>query len=434
MSAASANRVGRADGEQMMALVERLYPICRSITGNGVRQTLAILGEHVDLDVIEVPSGTSVLDWTVPDEWNVREAWIADLSGRRVVDFADNNLHVVNYSEPVPRRTVSMGELKSRLHSLPDAPDRIPYRTSYYNRDWGFCLPQTTLDGMHDDRYEVCVDATLAPGSLSYGEAPIGGAGPEEFLIYSHTCHPSLCNDNLSGLVVNTFLARALAGRELRHSYRFVYGPGTIGSITWISRNLDTLSRIRGGLVAVLLGDRGGFTYKRSRHGDRYMDRVVTRVLSESGVEHSVREFSPWGYDERQFCSPGVDLAVGRLTRTPNGEYPEYHSSADDLSLVSGSRLAEALDVMLRIVDRLESDVRYRNTAPMGEPQLGRRGLYRKTGGTGVPDRELAMLWVLNLADGGQTLQDIAARSGVDVDAIAAVAGELEQAGLLERL
>jgi aminopeptidase-like protein len=416
--------------QPMYDLVRRLFPICRSISGDGVRETLRIVREHIPLTVHEVASGTKVFDWTVPREWNIRDAYIQDAQGHRVVDFRLNNLHVVGYSSPV-RKTMPLGELQRHLHSLPDQPDLVPYRTSYYEETWGFCLSHRQRQALPDGDYDVVIDSTLSEGSLTYGECLLPGATDDEVLIYTHTCHPSLANDNLTGIAVCTFLARRLVSATRRYSYRFVFAPGTIGSLVWLSRNADRVSRIRHGLVAVLLGDAGAMRYKRSRNGNAEVDRAVEHVLKQSGATYEVEAFSPYGYDERQFGSPGFNLPVGRLSRSPNGGYPEYHTSADNLALIRPEFLADSLSVCSRVVETLEGNGRYCNTSPFGEPQLGRRGLYRTIGGPSVAERDMAMLWTLNLSDGAHSLLEIADRAGLEFGLIRRVADELMGAGLL---
>jgi aminopeptidase-like protein len=419
-------------GKRMYELVEELYPICRSITGNGVRQTLERIAERVPLKVHEVPSGTQVHDWTVPREWNIEEAFIEDASGNRLIDFANHNLHVVSYSVPVDE-TLTREELEPHLHTMPDKPDWIPYRTSYYKDNWGFCLAHRDLDRFKAGPFRVCIRSSLTEGSLTYGELIIPGATDREIVFFNHVCHPSLCNDNLSGNAVLTELASRLLERTSRFTYRFVWAPGTIGSITWLSRNQAVVPKIHAGLVAVLLGDPGPFHYKRTRTGQAEIDRVVELVLKEQGVSAELRDFSPYGYDERQFNSPGIAAPVGRLTRTPNGEYEQYHSSADDLDFVRPEYLEESLRVLDRVVTVLEGNARYRNTAPHCEPQLGKRGLYGSTGGTQPKQREHAMLWILTLSDTQHSLLDISTRSGIDFDVVRAAADDLLDAGLLER-
>ncbi|TDD11507.1 DUF4910 domain-containing protein [Nonomuraea deserti] len=413
----------------MHALVARLYPLCRSITGDGVRATLGILGEHLDLDVHEVPTGTQVLDWTVPKEWNVRDAYIMDPAGHRVVDFRRSNLHVVGYSVPVSA-TMTLTELRPHLHTLPEQPDLVPYRTGYYAETWGFCLSRRTLDGLGEGPYTVVIDSTLADGHLTYAEHVVRGRTTDEVLISCHTCHPSLANDNLAAIAVATALASRLGTPRL--TYRFVFAPGTIGAITWLARNRDRVSRIRHGLTLACAGDRGTLTYKRSRRGDAGIDRVMAHVLRER--PHTITDFSPYGYDERQYCSPGFDLPVGSLTRTPYAGYPEYHTSGDDLGFVSPDSMSDTLEALWSAVEVLEGDGRYLNLSPYGEPQLGRRGLYGSLGGrSDTKQAQMAMLWVLNLSDGAHSLLDVADRSGLPFGVVAEAAGALEAAGLLKR-
>jgi aminopeptidase-like protein len=421
-------------GEELYKLVAELYPICRSITGDGVRRTLEIIDREIGLEVHEVPTGAQVLDWTVPREWNVRDAWVADPAGERVIDFQASNLHLVSYSVPV-RTTIGLAELKQHLFTLPDHPDWVPYRTSYYAERWGFCASQRLVDSLPDGDYEVCVDTTLTDGHLTYGEHLVEGETTDEVLVSCHVCHPSLANDNLSGIAVASRLARLLdQGPRPRYSYRFLFIPGTIGSITWLARNEDRIDRIRHGLVLSGVGDPGGFTWKRSRRGDAEIDQAVAHVLGRSGRAHQVVDFSPYGYDERQYCSPGFDLPVGRLSRTPFATYPEYHTSADDLDLVGPAQLQESLELCWEVVGVLEGNRRYENLSPKGEPQLGRRGLYGQIGGrSDAEERQMAMLWVLNLSDGDMSLLDVAERAGLPFALVADVAGVLEEAGLLSR-
>jgi aminopeptidase-like protein len=419
-------------GAEMSAVLEALYPICRSITGDGVRKTFEILSRIIPIEVHEVPTGTQVLDWTVPNEWNIRDAFIADLSGKRVVDFRAHNLHVVNYSAPV-RRRMSLAELRPHLHTLPNQPDLIPYRTSYYQETWGFCLTQRQLEALPDAEYDVCVDSTLAPGSLTYGEYFVPGETDEEILISAHSCHPSLCDDNLTGLTISAALARELAARpKRRYGVRFLYAPGTIGALSWLERNREgAVKRIRHGLTLTCLGDSQPFTFKKTVGGSTELDRAVAAVLASSGMPHDVIEFFPYGYDERQYNSPGFRIPVGSLMRGRHGRFPEYHTSADNLSFVSADRMLESLQILRSVIDLLCGNTTYVNLAPYGEPQLGRRGLYQAMGGTNIPDLQLALLWVLNLSDGCHTLLDITERSHMSFVAIRAAADVLAAHGLL---
>jgi aminopeptidase-like protein len=422
---------GKTLGRQLYDCVADLYPICRSITGDGVRETLRRLQRLTPLTVHEVPSGTEVFDWTVPREWNIRDAYVKNSHGERIVDFRRLNLHVVNYSVPV-RSRMSLEELRPHLFTIPDRPDWIPYRTSYYSDGWGFCLSQRQFEALEDGEYEVCIDSSLSPGFLTYGECYLPGESTDEILISCHVCHPSLANDNLSGIAIASHLARYISGLALHYSYRFLFIPGTIGSITWLARNEALASRIRHGLVLTCLGDAGGFTYKKSRRGNAVIDRAVVHVLRQLG-DLEVQEFSPYGYDERQFCSPGFNLPVGRLSRTPHGRFPEYHTSADDLGFVRPSQLAGSFDACLMLLDVLEGDRTYLSQNPKCEPQLGKRGLYHAIGGLAhSPMNEMAMLWVLNLADGEHSLLDVAERAGVPFNAVRQAADALRDHGLLK--
>lgn len=418
-------------GTAMYQLISDLYPICRSITGNGVRKTLEILQQYIPLEMHQVPTGTQVFDWTVPKEWNIRDAYVKNARGEKIIDFHKSNLHVLNYSIPIQKK-MALSELKKHLFSMPDRPEWIPYRTSYYSENWGFCLTHCQLEALEDGEYEVCIDSSLEPGYLTYGEYYLPGESQEEVLFSCHICHPSLCNDNLSGISVVTFLAKHLSSLSLKYSYRFLFIPGTIGSITWLSLNESKTSQIRHGLIAAGLGDSGKLHYKKSRRGNAEIDKAVIHVLQHSGRDYQINDFSPYGYDERQFCSPGFNLPVGSLTRTPFGQYPQYHTSADNLNFVKPERLADSLETYLAVVDILENNQTYLNTNPKCEPQLGKRGLYGTFGGTqDKKTKEMATLWVLNLADGHHSLLDICDRSGLNFSVIRDAANALVEGGLL---
>jgi aminopeptidase-like protein len=421
-------------GKWMHRFCAELYPICRSITGAGFRQTLRRIREHIPLMTHEVRTGTRVFDWTIPREWNIRDAWVKNTRGDKVIDFQRSNLHVVNYSVPI-HRTVSIAELREHLHTLPEHPDRIPYRTTYYQETWGFCLTRNQFLELQDREYEVCIDATLQDGSLSYGEMVLPGKRSDEILLSCHACHPSLCNDNLSGIALATQLAKLLSGLSLEYSYRFLFIPGTIGSIAWLARNEANVARIRHGLAIACVGDRGKLHFKRSRQGNTELDRAAVHALQHSGEPFEILDFSPYGYDERQYCSPGFNLAVGCLTRSPHGRFPEYHTSADNLDLIHPEALTGSLAAYLSVLRILENNHRYINLNPRCEPQLGKRGLYRALGGFADAGQiELAMLWVLNLSDGSHDLLAIAERSGVAFPLIHAAAKQLLAVHLLERV
>jgi aminopeptidase-like protein len=417
-------------GNDLYEFAAELYPICRSITGDGIRRTLSMIGERIPLEIHEVPSGTQVFDWVVPKEWNVREGYIQGPDGKRVVDFRDHSLHVLNYSTPI-HATMPLRELQSHLFTIPESPDWIPYRTSYYRENWGFCLPHNQMLALSDGNYEVCIDSTLKDGRLNYGECYLPGSSSDEVLISCHICHPSLANDNLSGVTVATFLAQLLSGRDHRYSFRFLFIPGTIGAITWLAKNPEIVGRIRHGLVLTCIGDSGGFHYKKSRRGDAEIDRAAVHVLRHFGEASDVLEFSPDGYDERQYCSPGFNLPVGCLMRSMWGTFPEYHTSADNLDFIQPNKLANSLRVCTGIFDLLENNRRYRNLNPFCEPQLGRRNLYHSIGGHSIGSEISARLWVLNLSDGDHSLLDIAERSGLPFSAIRDAADLLCQGGLL---
>ena len=419
--------------QEMYTLMRRLYPICRSITGNGVRETLGIIKEHIPLAIEEVPTGKAVFDWTIPKEWNISDAYVKDSTGKRVIDFNETNLHVVGYSIPIHTK-MTLSELKSHLHALPEHPEWVPYRTTYYTEDWGFCLSQRQLDELKEDEtYEVYIDSSLKDGHLTYGEYYLKGKKTDEVLLSCHVCHPSLCNDNLSGIVLVTQLVKLLRQCPLNFSYRILFIPGTIGSITWLALNEERVDRIKHGLVVTGVGDRGKVTYKRTRQGQTEIDRIVEYVLAQSGDPFHVVDFSPYGYDERQYCSPAFDLPVGCLQRTPYGEYPEYHTSADDYDFVRPECLTDSLKKCLSIFEIIENNRFYLNTQPKCEPQLGKRGLYKAIGGNNDARLDqMAMLWTLNLSDGRHDLLDIAEKAGIAFDIIKRTANILVENSLLK--
>lgn len=409
----------------MYRLAADLFPICRSITGDGVRETLQILRRHIALSVHEVPTGTPAFDWTVPREWNIRDAYIKTASGERVVDFRANNLHVMSYSTPV-HGFFRRDELLAHIHTLPEQPDLIPYRTSYYKPDWGFCMAHERLHALTDETYEACIDSTLTDGSLTYGEYFHRGETDQEILLSAHVCHPSLANDNCSGLAMLTHLAGRLVGLRTRYSYRFVFAPGTIGAIVWLSRNEHRVANVAHGLVVSCVGDAGGPVYKKSRRGNAAIDRAMAHVLRHAAPQGRIIEFTPYGYDERQYCSPGFDLPVGLFQRSQFGTFPEYHTSADDLDLIGPEHLAGSYRVIVDALDVLEHDACLCNTLPKCEPQLGRRGLYADIGGgKDGAAQSMAMLWVLSMSDATQSLLDIAERADMPFASIREAAWRL---------
>lgn len=419
-------------GQKIYDLIKILYPINRSITGDGVRETLNILSGVIPLEIKEIPSGTKVLDWEVPLEWNIRDAWIKDENGNKILDFGESNLQVLNYSIPVDQ-TIGLKELKKHIFTLSEHPDWIPYRTSYYNRTWGFCMPYNKFKSLEDGIYQIKIDADLKKGFLTYGEFLIKGKVKEEILISVHICHPSLANDNLSGIGVAAYLAYYLNSIETHYSFRFLFIPGTIGSITWLSLNENILSRIKYGLVLTLLGDEGDFNYKKTRTGDKEIDAILSYCLKEANMKHRLIDYYPYGYDERQYCSPGFDLPVGRLSRSNHGEFPEYHTSADNLEFVKPEKLRESYEFLLEVFDVMENNKRFVNLHPKGEPQLGRRGLFKKIGGQSeAKAMQMALLWILNFSDGEHSLLDIARLSGIGFDMLIKASHDLQEASLIE--
>ncbi len=418
--------------QELIGLMRELFPICRSITGNGLRESLKIIQRHIPLELHEVPTGTQVLDWTVPREWNIRDAWIKGPDGQKIVDFRQCNVHVMSYSTPVHQK-MPLEELKAHLYTLPDYPDWVPYLTTYYSPRWGFCVSHRQFESLPPGEYEVMIDASLEDGALTYGELYLPGESEEEILFSTYLCHPSMCNDNLSGPVVQTFLARQLMQQEKRrYSYRFLFIPETIGAITWLARNEDRVEKIRYGMILTCCGDAGLSTYKKTRDGNTFLDRAVEKVLLDSGEPYKTMDFS-LGSDERQFSSPGFNMAVGTLMRTPYAEFPQYHTAADNLDLMSPEALANTLMKHLNVVYLLENNRKYYAVVQKGEPQLGRRGLYTTLGGQkdGGGIDNFALFWLLNLSDGRHDAFDVACRSKIDFGKVKRAADLLVQAELL---
>ncbi len=430
-----ANDIERGQiGTDLFAFAETLFPICRSITGNGLRETLQHVSNICDLELTEVPTGDKVLDWTIPNEWNITGAHLTAPDGSTVIDFKDSNLSVVNYSAPVDIH-IDLDDLQGHLHSLPDLPDLIPYRTSYYKEDWGFCLPHAVRENLIPGKYHAVIDSSLSPGSLTYGEAVLPGRRHEEILISAHSCHPSLANDNLSGIAVATYVARMMRGIETEYTFRFIFAPGTIGAISWLARNRDVISRIKHVLILANLGDEGPITYKKSRDALSNLDRTVRCVLRNSGMPYGMVPFSPYGYDERQYSSPGFGLDAGCLSRSQWGTFPEYHTSADNLSFISPTALEESFRIVVQILESLDVDCRWQNLEPEGEPQLGKRGLYSEIGGAADPkSMQMKLLWLLNQSDGTSSILDIAEKSGYSLTDLDRAARILERNNLLSRI
>lgn len=425
-------RVG--SGKELHNMAAELFPLNRSITGEGLRRSLRILGRGIPLEIHSVLSGSPVLDWHIPDEWFIDGGTLSAADGTVLADWRENNLCVVNYSVPVDA-VMTREELAPFVHTLPAQPDLTPYRTSYYAANWGFCLPHSLWSRMGPGPFHAKIDSRIERGVLNYGECFIAGEEEAEVLISVHCCHPSLANDNLSGMVVAAALARRQSEAPRRLGYRFLFLPATIGAITWLARNEDKVGRIQAGLVLTCVGDGGPFHYKLSRNGDTLIDQTMRYLMRDTGRDIRVLPFSPYGYDERQYCSPGFDLPVGCLMRAVHGQFEEYHTSADNLSFVTPDALEQSFDLIAEALDILDENLTFERVDGRGEPQLGRRGLYRAISGAaeaGGPS-QLDLLWVLNLADGKHSLLDIAERSGRPFKSIQHAAKLALEANLLRR-
>jgi aminopeptidase-like protein len=417
-------------GDAMHQLMTDLFPICRSITGNGVRETLRIIQQHVPLTTHEVPSGTEVLDWTVPKEWNIRDAYVLDDRGEKLIDFRKNNLHVVSYSMAV-NKAVTLSELQQHLYSLEDQPDAIPYVTSYYEERWGFCLSHDQRVRLKEGTYRVVVESEFVDGSLTYGELLIRGSSEREVFLSTYICHPSMANNELSGPVVTTFLAKWIASRPRRYSYRIVFVPETIGSITYLSRNLDHLqTNMVAGFNVTCVGDDRAYSYLPSRNGSTLADRAALSILTHHHPDFIRYSYLDRGSDERQYCSPGVDLPVASVMRSKYREYPEYHTSLDDLKVATPAGLQGGFAALRDCLDLLERNRVYRATC-LGEPQLGRRGLYPPVGTKQSHRQVKSMLDVLAYADGTRDLIEISNLIHVPVSQLYPIIDRLVAAGVL---
>ncbi len=409
------------NGQEMHDFMRELYPLCRSLTGEGTKETLRMIGEKVPLRITSVPSGTDVLGWTIPDEWNPREAYIVTPDGRKIADFSEHNLHLVGCSHAIDS-AMSLDELRPHLHSLPEHPDWIPYVTSYYKDDWGFCLRHSELESLQPGEYRVHIDATLEPGHLHYGECIIPGETDKTVLLSTYVCHPSMCNDNLSGPVVLTALAEWLRKAPRHYTYRLLWVPETIGCLAWLSCNRP---EVVAGLVVTCCGDSGWLHYKRSKRGDTSIDRIAALEFANIRQPLNVIDWYPTGSDERQYCSPGLDWPVGCLMRSIPGEFPEYHTSADNCEFVTAQGLHATLVLAKFIINGIEANCAYTSTHPVGEHHLGKHC---------PPDIETRRLigWLLSMSDGTTTLLDIAERSGIPILDLAGAAETLVEQGLLK--
>lgn len=421
-------------GDVLHGWVAQLFPICRSLTGDGVRRTLGYLKNLLgDLQIKEVPTGSIVGDWVVPDEWNIRSALVSSLDGTPVIDFANSNLHVVSYSEPI-NEVVTRDELLKHIHSLPNQPDAIPYVTSYYSRTWGFCLAHRDMGRLVEDEYRVTIDSDLSPGSLTYAEMLIPGASAEEVLLTTYVCHPSMANNELSGPVVMTALGRWLASQEnLRYSYRLLFLPETIGAITYLSEHLDELKQnVVAGWVLTCIGDDRTYSFVPSRLGNTLADRISKAVLTELNADFTEYSYLDRGSDERQWCAPGVDLPVASLMRSKYGTFDEYHTSLDDLEFVTPSGLQGGLDMMSSAIQLLEGNFRYK-LETIGEPQLGKRGLRPNLGTKETASLVRNMMNVLIYSDGNHDVLEVSSVVGVPTAEVISISENLAKHGLLSR-
>ena len=443
--------------DETQALLERLYPICRSLTGNGVRETLRVLQQVADFDSREIASGTAVYDWVVPDEWNISSAFLETSSGERVVDFADSNLHVVNYSTPVDEK-LSFEELQQHLHTLPDLPEAIPYRTTYYDRQWGFCLSHNRFQQLdRSDTYHAYIDSSLEPGYLTYGERRLGGSSKSEFVVSTYCCHPSLANDNLSGMVLWALLLRELQQRPAtRHTYRFIIVPETIGAIAYLNLHEGEMRQIAGGFIPTTVAGPGPFGFKQTFLGDHLIDRVVAQTFGEIGLDYIAYPFDVNGSDEAHYSAPHFRIPIGTICKNKYYEYDYYHTSLDNLDFIRAENLVETLKLYLSAIEKLELNRSYRSLNPYSEPMLGKRGLYPKTGGT-IKQRAVdlngehlqraytisgksviygneldAIRWLMFYGDGETNLLDIAERTGLPLRQLAETAESLCQHGLMQ--
>lgn len=417
-------------GNEIYALIKRLFPICRSITGNGVRETLKIIKEYIPIEIHEVPTGTRAFDWTVPKEWNIKEAYVMDDDGNKIIDFKENNLHVAGYSVPVDK-TITHSELQEHLYSLSDQPEAIPYVTLYYQEGWGFCLAHRDRDKIKEGKYKVFIDSELKKGSLTYAELIIPGKLKDEVFLSTYICHPSLANNELSGPALTTFLAKWILDEPRRYTYRIIYVPETIGSLVYLSRNLKVMKKnMIAGFNVTCVGDDKAYSYLPTRNGDTYVDRIARNILLFKSPGFIKYSFLDRGSDERQYNSPGVDMPVCCVMRSKYGTYPEYHTSLDNLDFVSPRGLAGAYDALLECLRLIERNCKYKINC-LGEPQLGRRGLYSAINIKSYADEAKKISDFIAYADGKNDLIDISNKINVPVWEIYPVIEKLREFNLL---
>ena len=400
-------------GIEIYSFIEKLFPICRSITGNGTRKTLELIKQHIPIEINDIPSNTKVFDWNVPKEWNIIDAYVKNSKGEKIIDFKISNLHILQYSISIHKK-ISLDELKNHLYTLEEYPNWIPYKTSYYQENWGFCMSYKQFQTLEDDEYEVFIDSTLENGSLTYGELFFKGEIEDEILFSTYICHPSMCNDNLSGVSLLTFLAKTLIDKKTKYSYRFLFIPETIGAISWLAKNENNVHKMKYGVVATCVGDSGQLTYKKTKQGNTLIDKIVEKILVDSRDSYEIVDFFPTGSDERQFSSPGFNIPVGSLVRTLYGKFPEYHTSADNMDFMNSKSLQDSFAKYHSIIYVLENNMIYKNQNPKCEPNLGKRKLYDLIGANKeLPSNSNSIFWLLNQSDGNTSLLEIATKSNI---------------------
>jgi len=400
-------------GIEIYSFIEKLFPICRSITGNGTRKTLELIKQHIPIEINDIPSNTKVFDWNVPKEWNIIDAYVKNSKGEKIIDFKISNLHILQYSISIHKK-IFLDELKNHLYTLEEYPNWIPYKTSYYQENWGFCMSYKQFQTLEDDEYEVFIDSTLENGSLTYGELFFKGEIEDEILFSTYICHPSMCNDNLSGVSLLTFLAKTLIDKKTKYSYRFLFIPETIGAISWLAKNENNVHKMKYGVVATCVGDSGQLTYKKTKQGNTLIDKIVEKILVDSRDSYEIVDFFPTGSDERQFSSPGFNIPVGSLVRTLYGKFPEYHTSADNMDFINSKSLQDSFTKYNSIIHVLENNVIYKNQNPKCEPNLGKRKLYDLIGANKeLPSNSNSIFWLLNQSDGNTSLLEIATKSNI---------------------
>ena len=419
---------------KMYDLLKELFPICRSLTGNGVRQTFEILKKHIPLEVQEFPSGTKCFDWVIPDEWNIKSAWIKDWNGNKIVDFSEHNLHILGYSIPYSGE-ITLEDLKKHIYTDPERPDAIPYRTSYYEKRWGFCMSHRQFETLKEGKYQVHIDSSLKPGSLTLAEAFIKGKTEKEIFFSCYVCHPSMADDSISGVVMTTKLYEYLKNRKDNYySYRFIFVPETIGAIAYLSKYGEMLKKSTFcGMVLTCVGDPGDFNYKKTRQGTHSLDRIAENILKHSGFKHHMHDFFLPGSDERQYSSPGFNIPAGSLMRSFYG-LPKYHSSQDNLDFVTEEGLNQTFDIYTKIIEAFEADFKYLNTNPFCEPFLSKYGLYSTLGAQMDGSKYIKkVLSILNFSDGQHSLVDIAEKTGFCISDLLDTVKILEEKGLLKK-